>query len=151
MISANVGKMDGGYQVDAANINVFVISSVAGGTGAGMFLDTAFLIKDINANIHPTGILFLPSLFDGIGGVSGAHKQVCYSNGYASLMELDNFMAPMVGSNIDGGDDYPKFTFNWDGDPHTVLAPPFNNVYFVDSQNNSDKRLSMDQKTVSDQ
>jgi len=121
--------------------NIFLIASVAGGTGSGMFLDTAFLLRSIEPNIFPTGILFLPSLFDRIGGTDDSFKSKIHGNAYAALKELDYYMAPNVGISPNTGK-FPTFTFNWDGNNEVVTAPPFGNVYFLDGKNSSGKHFS---------
>ena len=59
------GKYD--FKVDDNACKVFIVGSLAGGTGSGMFLDMAFLVKDINPRFCPTGLFFLPSVFSHIG------------------------------------------------------------------------------------
>lgn len=126
-----------GFDVDGRRTNVFLIASVAGGTGAGMFLDTAFLLKAIDPNIVLTGILFLPSIFEDFE--KGAFKREFCSNGYASLMELDYFMAPKVGLDLSKEDLYSELIFKWDGKEHPLPAAPFYNVYFIGWENDSGK------------
>jgi len=74
-------------------INVFVVSSVCGGTGSGGFLDMAYLArKEIeNANLPSSfcninAILALPSVFPNVDPIG------IQSNAYAALRELDYFM-----------------------------------------------------------
>jgi len=76
------------------NLNVFICGSICGGTGAGTFLDVAYLVRYIagqnNGNgftVRIFGMFALASLFDGIRGTEKVRR-----NCYASLVELDNFM-----------------------------------------------------------
>ena len=74
-------------------INVFICGSVCGGTGAGTFLDTAYLVRYCNHiagagyQVKIFGMLALASMFDGIQGTANVRQ-----NCYASLIELDHFM-----------------------------------------------------------
>ena len=75
-------------------INVFICGSVCGGTGAGSFLDMAYLIRYIAGKnsgngftVRTFGMFALASLFDSIKGTPSIR-----SNCYASLVELDYFM-----------------------------------------------------------
>lgn len=71
--------------------NVFICGSVCGGTGAGTFLDVAYLVRHIQSTlsrqIYVYGIIALSSLFEGIQGDSSIRP-----NCYASMVELDHFM-----------------------------------------------------------
>lgn len=80
-----------GITIDNDYINTFICGSLCGGTGAGTFLDTAYMIRYIsrrmiNKNIYIYGILALSSIFQGIQGDIQLKP-----NCYASLMELDHF------------------------------------------------------------
>ena len=74
-------------------INVFICGSVCGGTGAGTFLDTAYLVRYCNHiagagyQVKIFGMLALASMFDYIQGTANVRQ-----NCYASLVELDHFM-----------------------------------------------------------
>ena len=80
-------------------INVHVVFSLCGGTGSGMFLDVAYLIREIaresNLNIHLKGYGVLPGVFMSEMPYPNIWFQ---SNTYAALRELDylsssNFLA----------------------------------------------------------
>ena len=74
-------------------VNVFIISSLCGGTGSGMFIDVAYLTQDIfeqrgmadNARI--IGVFITPKIF------SNVPQENIQPNALASLQELDYFMA----------------------------------------------------------
>jgi ElaB/YqjD/DUF883 family membrane-anchored ribosome-binding protein len=83
-----------GYEVDTNLINVFVVTSVGGGCGSGIFIDVAYMLRDIimnqlgtNCKIH--GILVTPSAFTGLGSI---RMQYVKANAYAALMELNYYM-----------------------------------------------------------
>lgn len=73
-------------------LNVFICGSLCGGTGAGTFIDFAYMVRHIaagmNVELSLYGMFALSSLFDGI--VNGEHN--IKMNCYASLVELDYFM-----------------------------------------------------------
>ncbi len=81
--------------VDGAQTRVFIISSVCGGTGTGMFLDIAFLVNHLfarhNYDTVRFGMLFLPSTFRQLG--QSAQYANLEANGYAALQELNYYMA----------------------------------------------------------
>src|SRR5574344_1119974 len=79
--------------------NVFICGSLCGGTGAGTFLDVAYLVRYIATTITTQqifiyGMFALSSLFEGISG-DAQIKPNCY----ASLLELDHFMNELNFSN----------------------------------------------------
>src|SRR5205085_10011634 len=67
----------------ATRVNFFLVSSLAGGTGSGTFLDMAFLIRQLatEQNFRPdiTGLLFLSSLF------ANDPNDRRFANSYAAL------------------------------------------------------------------
>ena len=67
----------------------YVICSLAGGTGSGMFLDAAFLCQQYLPDYEVIGLLVLPTLF-------GTPEQTprLFANAYASLMELEHYGMP---------------------------------------------------------
>ncbi len=100
-----------------------VIGSVAGGTGAGSFLDMGWLAGALAAQdvaAHQVDMMmFLPS------GYASANKERTEANGYASLMELETCMK--------GGH---SFVQRWDlHDNMQLSGAPFDEVYLIDSGN----------------
>jgi hypothetical protein len=81
--------------VDGAQTRVFILSSVCGGTGTGMFLDIAFLVNHLfarhNYETVRFGMLFLPSTFRQLA--QSAQYATLEANGYAALQELNYYMA----------------------------------------------------------
>ncbi|MBI2943617.1 MAG: hypothetical protein HYY25_05405 [Candidatus Wallbacteria bacterium] len=76
-----------------ADINVFIVTSVGGGTGSGMFLDMAYIVREVfrrekkRAILH--GYLFMP---DALAGRTDEENERMNANGAAALRELDFFM-----------------------------------------------------------
>jgi hypothetical protein len=115
-------------------INVFVVSSVCGGTGSGMLLDIAYLTRAAieKTNNDPdscylNGVLALPSVFPTVD------KNGIESNAYACLRELDYFMEGKW--QVDYGN--PNIP-----NPIKDEHKPFNIVYLVDSHNEQGQNLS---------
>jgi len=77
-----------------ASIDVFLVASVAGGTGAGMFVDMAYLVRQVAQYDHQLsarlrGFLVLPEAFSAIpGGVKPAMR----ARSYACMRENKRFM-----------------------------------------------------------
>jgi hypothetical protein len=77
-----------GIQVDAQNgMQVIIVSSLAGGTGSGMLLDTAFLLRHMFMAQNPdlVGYLVLPPVFS----PTPIGSEPIYANAYAALKELE--------------------------------------------------------------
>ncbi len=76
------------------NLDVFLIASVAGGTGAGMFVDIAYLVRQIAKQDHDLatrlrGFMVLPEAFSKIpGGVKSAMR----ARAFACMRENKRFM-----------------------------------------------------------
>ena len=71
--------------------NVFICGSLSGGTGSGVFLDMAYLVRFVAAQLGIVvklyGMFALASIYENIGG-----DLKMKPNCYASLVELDHFM-----------------------------------------------------------
>ena len=75
--------------------NVYLVCSVAGGTGSGMFLDAAAMLHQEFAGVQGcdfVGALFMPSVFSGAMADSDQDTSKMYGNAYGALKELDHFM-----------------------------------------------------------
>ncbi|WP_295426356.1 tubulin-like doman-containing protein [uncultured Thiodictyon sp.] len=114
-----------GLDLDQSKFRIVVIGSVAGGTGAGSFLDMGWLAKWIaKETVNSASVemmVFLPT------GYQSANKERTEANGYASFMELETCMQ---GNS--------RFVTRWDAyDRLDNLAnePPYNEVYLIDSGN----------------
>ena len=70
----------------AGTKRAYVICSLAGGTGSGMFLDMAFLCQELLPEYEVIGMLVLPTLF-----ATPEQAPKLYANAYASLMELEHY------------------------------------------------------------
>lgn len=106
-------------ETNIADLQVFVVFSLAGGTGSGMFLDLAFLIKEIfrgNA-LTTVGCILMPGLFN-------PNEDRVFANGYAALKELEHYSYEH------------DFEVEWpDGVTRVIPGPPFNYTYLIDRVN----------------
>jgi len=120
----NLDKLDdlGIRLSDRLGVDVYILSSLAGGTGSGMLLDVAFNIRrhyDFTTSI--TGVLVLPRVFNQYPGIRQN------SNTYATLKEIEFFTKIRPGQS---------FTIDYGGDNSvTVMRPPFDTTFLVDSIN----------------
>lgn len=115
-------------------LDVFLVGSLAGGTGAGMFADMAHLVRRIAAEEHRMGVrlrgfLVLPEAFKAIpGGVKPSMR----ARAFACLRENKRFM---VDWPWDIG--YPLYYHERDEGPiwhHELKTKLFDFVYYVDGQ-----------------
>jgi hypothetical protein len=116
---------------DRLGIDVYILSSLAGGTGSGMLLDVAFNIRRLcDATTNITGVLVLPRVFNRDPGIRQK------PNAYAALKEIEFFMKIRQGQS---------FTIDYGGDSSIqVTKPPFDLAFLVDSINEQGKSISRD-------
>ncbi|WP_295383835.1 tubulin-like doman-containing protein [uncultured Thiodictyon sp.] len=112
-----------GLDLDQSKFRIVVIGSVAGGTGAGSFLDMGWLAnwiaKETVSAADVEMMVFLPT------GYQSANKERTEANGYASFMELETCMR--------GGS---HFVTRWDAyDRPQLSVKPYDEVYLIDSGN----------------
>jgi serine/threonine protein kinase len=89
---AKVARLPG-FGLRSVQPRVYVVTSLAGGTGSGMFLDVAYVLRKLlRAQGHDRpdilGLFLLPTV-DRAGGQSMA-----VANAFAALTELNHFSAP---------------------------------------------------------
>jgi hypothetical protein len=122
-----------GMEVEGSNrFNIYFVCSIAGGTGSGMFLDLAFLVKDIFAGQPATsvGFLVLPRLF-------GSEVPRIFANSYAALKELEHY-------NYEN-----QFAVEWpDRVPRSIAPPVFNYCYLIDNMNATGKTVDSNSKAL---
>ena len=124
------------FQVSTrAGVEVHIVGSLAGGTGSGLFLDIAFMARDIvgsgGEQSNFTASLLLPGLFTRFAGVA-----LVKPNAYAALKEIEYL------STMKGG-----FTVDYGQRKVEVTRPPFDVVYLIDSINEQG-RVVMEQQDL---
>ncbi len=121
------------------NINVHIICSLAGGTGAGSFLQTAYYVKDIMRNDYHisspeiTGYFVLADVlvYDRKIGFNDDQIENARSNTYACMKELDAF----IHAQSDMSKAIKPIDFEYkigQQDLHLPHAVPYNMCYLVD-------------------
>ncbi|HMS66431.1 MAG TPA: tubulin-like doman-containing protein, partial [Ignavibacteria bacterium] len=112
--------------VNTDKINVYVITSVSGGTGSGMILDMGFLIRSIFRNqAVSTCYVVLPKIYQSYG------KERVFANGYAALKEFEYY-------NLKN-----TFDVSWrKNEPHTFQPGVYDDTYIIDGENSKNLSLS---------
>jgi hypothetical protein len=114
-------QADGASITDPGSVEVYVLASLCGGTGSGISLDVAQLLrqelKDA-PHVRVIGIFLLPGPFRNLPGTD-----LVKSNAYAALKELDYLGNPR--GKVD-------FTFGTNH-PMALDRSPFDLIYLVDS------------------
>ncbi|MDD4224018.1 MAG: tubulin-like doman-containing protein [Candidatus Cloacimonetes bacterium] len=113
----------------ASDIEVYVIGSLAGGTGSGMFIDISALLQSIDANLKPVGIFFLADIFKNASGNHNEREANCY----AALQELDFYMTP---ENIAlKGRNPHLFSYDWgQGLTHHLNLPIYPKLNLISNE-----------------
>lgn len=105
-------------------LNVYIVSSLCGGTGSGMFLDISLLCQHFlqEKTNCVKGVFVLPEIFAN----TMAPRRI-YANTYAALVELDHLMT-VSESRMEAVEFSKDFSLE-------VNNPPFDWIYLVDKQN----------------
>jgi hypothetical protein len=117
-----------GYQVNDTAPQVFVFGSLAGGTGSGVFLDIAYLIRELVPEAFLNGVFCLSDVFYPVLK-NFNNRRRAEANCYAALSELDYFVHCRT------------FECDYGQRQITVQAAPFTTTYLIDIQNLRGKRL----------
>lgn len=118
------------FQVSTrSGVEVHIVGSLAGGTGSGLFLDVAFMARDIiggDETSNFTAVLLLPRFFTRYAGVA-----LVKPNAYGALKEIEH-LSTMKGS----------FQIDYGARRVDVTRPPFDLIYLVDSLNEQGRVVS---------
>jgi hypothetical protein len=141
-----------GYsEYDGKTLEIVLLFSLAGGTGAGCFLDMAFLLRHLSRNHwnHATlihGYSFLPPLF--FTNPSEDMGQKTHANAMAALRELEYYSSrkDILEKSSKGGfklESEHDFQVQWEarGKEHRIMGPPFDLLYLIDNQTDSSAPL----------
>ena len=117
-------------QYDVSNsggVEVFIVGSLAGGTGSGTFLDIAYMARNeaINDYMSITGLFALPRVFENVPA-----NQNVKSNAYGALKEIEYF-----------GHGRP-IEINYGSLKIETEYPPFDLVFLIDGVNEAGKYVS---------
>jgi len=107
---------------DRGGVEIYIVSSLAGGTGSGTFLDVAFITRSfLDSLSNITGVLVLPRVFKDLAGVA-----LVKPNAYGALKEIEKFF------KMESRD---AFSINYGTHEVEVTRPPFDLLYLMDSVN----------------
>ena len=129
-------------------LEVVLLTSLAGGTGSGMFIDIAYLIRDIlsdeafrRKSCHTTVMAILPTIY----GKSDPNLAERFKqNAYASLLEMEHYHTPRPEENPfrsedDSLDFKPvQFRVNWDDsreNEKVIEEHAWDTCYLIDDVN----------------
>jgi len=89
-ISQLIQLSKGEIKVPDSTPRCYIVSSLCGGTGSGMFLDIAGIANQYGARVNFIG--FLPKMFEAVIDLPESVWQT-YSNTYATLKEINHYMS----------------------------------------------------------
>jgi hypothetical protein len=91
----NVGNIEV-KDTDDSKPAVFIVGSLTGGTGSGVFIDLAYMVRNLITDIDDVFGLFLIPGLGKEGGTAG--KETIYCNTFAALKSLDYFTGKKNGA-----------------------------------------------------
>ena len=128
-----IGAISNGLQMvqgGLGNIQVLIAAGVAGGTGAGTFLDMPYLVRYVanqlalSGRLSIMGILVTPDVYAAMDGATAGIKR---ANGYAGLKELDYWMEAVNRRDNFEQQYSPTVSVKWD-------VAPFDDCILISSQ-----------------
>ena len=124
---------DGYRRIGASEIRIILCYSVAGGTGSGVHLPMAYMLRDQAKQLGTPfviGVAVMPSVFD---TKVGDNKDGTYANGYAALKETEHLMRLGAPSSPYNPTDGIAFHYNpSDTTKRRVTSQPFEFLYIID-------------------
>lgn len=117
--SEKLSRRNYAAEMDTTRRNVYIIGSLAGGTGSGMFLDIARIVRQLASDAILVGFFITSRFFPN-------PSQRMHANTYAALMEWDYY------------NDH-DFLPNWSNveDFQAIKSPVFNYSYLLDTPNSA--------------
>lgn len=120
---ANI-KTNPKYDADfVGDVEVHMVFSMSGGTGAGTFLNMAYVIRYALGKCKVTGYAVLPDVFE---SMSQYGMERVKPNTYGSIMDLDYFM------HLNGTE---GLQFDYVTGTQEVKNRPFSAFFFIDNKN----------------
>ncbi len=134
-ITAASIKTNPKYDADfVGEVEVHMVFSMGGGTGAGTFLNMAYVIKNALGKCKLTGYAVLPDVFE---TMSQFGMERVKPNTYGSIVDLDYFM------HLNGTE---GLQFDYVTSTVDVKSRPFSAFFFIDNKNrNGDSYSNIDQ------
>ena len=121
-----------------AETQIYICSSISGGTGAGMFLDMAYCVRywlGTDTNVNTFGFLVLPKLSANMG-------PRYFTNAYAALKELNYFSLNQAKNRRD--EQFHPIKFSLLNENRNYAIPPFDNCYLVGMSNDTGAQIPLD-------
>jgi hypothetical protein len=119
-----------GVKLDVGAIDVFVVFSIAGGTGSGLFLDVAFLLRDLEAEVGRAlkvqAVTLLPTAF------STRPTAKIFANSYAALLELEHYS--LARKAAEGFPVYWPGRYDGVRKPERIPGPAFQATWLIGSR-----------------
>ena len=131
-------QIDGGiFQVESgASVQIHIVGNIAGGTGSGIMLDLAFLLRYLSpTSLTITGHLIMPEAITDF-----QIRDSLFANSYAFLKELDNFnlnpklygqFSPISTYLFDKERVKEQKTSTWDFADNDLITKPFDYIYLL--------------------
>lgn len=141
-----------GAGIRTSPLRVIITSSIAGGTGAGSFIQVALHIRKYfrdngQNNVQIMGLFGCPDLFSAVAE-NDQERENMFANAYAAVRELNAMNLAVCGSNELVGDYAKSIKIRIDTESEGRLfdskgkefrcnysAKPFDNIYFIDKNN----------------
>ena len=112
------------YDADfVGDVEVHMVFSMSGGTGAGTFLNMAYVIRQALGKCKVTGYAVLPDVFE---SMSQYGMERVKPNTYGSIMDLDYFM------HLNGTE---GLQFDYVTGTQEIKNRPFSAFFFIDNKN----------------
>lgn len=120
---ANI-KTNAKYDADfVGEVEVHMVFSMSGGTGAGTFINMAYVIREALGKCKVTGYAVLPDVFE---CMSQYGMERVKPNTYGSILDLDYYM------HLSGTE---NMQFDYVTHIQDVKGRPFSAFFFIDNQN----------------
>ena len=116
-----------------AGTNIYIVGSLVGGTGSGVCLDIAYMVRETTNNDNIYGLFLLPNRVD----IGVTAKMMGYENAYTSLKSIDFY------SKSNGNGNWYKCTMP-SGTKIDHKGAPYKQIQFY-TQDFSDASASMPQ------
>lgn len=112
------------YDADfVGEVEVHMVFSMSGGTGAGTFINMAYIIKEALGKCKVTGYAVLPDIFE---CMSQYGMERVKPNTYGSIVDLDYFM------HLTGTE---GMQFDYVTSTQNIKSRPFSAFFFIDNKN----------------
>lgn len=129
----------------AEEIRIMIVSSLAGGTGSGIFLQTALYLRDYfqkeGKSVTIRGSFILPDILIKNNVLNGSHIRNTRANGYACLKELDAIIRSTLSSGNEHSVNIQLAYKPGMKDDEKVTKNPYDFVFLYDYENTEGKNL----------